>query len=165
MRWVLTAAGLAAVSLLAVWFYLHSVSDAAGYPAVGGGATENEIWAVVDRAVTSLEYTTAASRADLERILAQTYAGPVLTELTAALWQDRPGDNVVQVEILNRRSVEIYGTDARAEAAVHFRDWADHSEWYGTGTFTLARLKQGWRIVHFDYDWQRRAPGPVSMLT
>lgn len=155
MRFVMALTSVAVVSLLVAWAWVQNVSDAVGHQTSIAG-TEGEIWAVVDRAVSSLEYTTAESREELERILAKTYAGPVLAELTAGLWQEWPSDNVVQVEIVNRRSIEIYGNDARVEVGVYFWDWADESEWYGTGVFTLACLKQGWRVVKFDYEWERR---------
>ncbi len=155
MRLVVVLTSVAVVSLLVAWAYLENVSDAVGRQS-SIAETEGEIWEVVDRAVTSLEYTTAKSKEELERILAKTYAGPVLTELTNSLWQEWPSDNVVQVEVVNRRSIEIYGNDARVEVGVYFWDWADESEWYGTGVFTLACLKQGWRVISFDYEWERR---------
>jgi|GEM_PF-3585370 hypothetical protein len=155
MRWFLTSAGVLTLVLLAITTYWQNVSDAVQYK-ITVVETETEIWEVVDRAVSTHDYTKAGSMDELEQILARTYAGPLLSSLTGELWQEWPSDNVVQAEVVDRCSIEIYGNDARAVVGVYFPDWTDGSEWYGTGAFELARLKSGWRIVDHSFEWHQK---------
>jgi len=155
MRWLLAVAGALTLVLLVSTAYFQNVSDAVQYK-ITATDTENEIWQVCDRAISSLDYTTVSSREELEQVLARTYAGPLLNSLVGELWADWPNDNVFQAEIIDRTSIEIYGSDARAVAGVYFPDWIDGSEWYGTAEFELVGLKSGWRIVEHSFEWHQK---------
>lgn len=146
---------------------VQAVQRAGAVPAAAASdrfVGEESVMELIERALAADDFLNADSKDGLRVILGQTYAGPLLDELTDAVWETRNTDNCGGARVAEWLEINVDGGTASVKARVETLDWASGQYDQGTASFALAYAAGGWRIVQVDYCWAEDESAAPAIL-
>ncbi|OAT81366.1 hypothetical protein A6M21_10825 [Desulfotomaculum copahuensis] len=118
---------------------------------------EQEIWTVVQGAVTDQAWWRAGSETEVKSILSRYYGGPLLEDLSRNVWDfiSRPTDWYWKPGLEGGRVQLLSGETARVEARLTDQDVRTGVIRHGKATYLLKKERTGWRITSAGYHWEK----------